>query len=52
MLREKETPAALTRGRGECGDDACNDESTSRKLKRKLGNVWLESCRKPLRRRA
>ena len=46
MLDKAKAPTAMARGRG-LGDehDACADNSTSRRPKRNLGNVWLEQGR-------
>ena len=48
MLDKAKAPAEVLQdqGRGSRGDaNACTNESTSPKLKRKLGSVWLEKGR-------
>ena len=48
MTRNAKAPAEVLQdqGRGSRGDaNACTNESTSRKPKRKLGSVWLEKGR-------
>ena len=48
MLDKAKAPAEVLpyQGRDSRGDaNACTDESTSRKPKRKLGSVWLETGR-------